>query len=426
MTSTPPRIFYGWYIAAVCFVVYFFTNGMTIFVPPNLFPRLMEEFGFNAGQLGRGTAITFAASALLAPLAGVLIDRFGVLRIIRIGLAILAVCFLSFPFAQSLTQIYAVHFGFALGLVLCGLMPNVVLLSRWFRRYRGAVIGLLTSASSLAGAVLPLSIAPIVLDPELGWRWGYGTLAVAFVVLALLPGLLALKSSPQQLGQQPDGAQAPAESLAADEVDGIPFRVAIRSRTLWALALSSACLWYSFNALNNQVTIFFETEAGLAPADATLLYSTIFWCAFAGKFLFGALSDIFPKQKVMLVTAGLLFVGCCLMFDLNGGSLELVREQSRLTVFAVVFGLGYGGVFTLIQLVCVDCFGQRDLGKILGMVIFVDSLGAALGTALTGYLQTSSGSYLLPFMAVTCVAFVAIIGVLLIRPVTMPTGHPTS
>jgi MFS family permease len=418
------RVFYGWYIAAVCFVVYFFTNGMTIFVPPNLFPRLMEEFGFNASELGRATAVTFAASALLAPLAGVLIDRFGVLRIIRIGLVILAVCFACFPFAQNLMQIYALHFGFAMGLVLCGLMPNVVLLSRWFSRYRGAVIGLLTSASSLAGAVLPLSIAPIVLDPELGWRWGYGALAGAFIVLALIPGLIALKSSPHSVGQQPDGAAASEGTGSEAKLDGISFAVAIRSRTLWALALSSACLWYSFNALNNQVTIFFEQEAGLAPADATLLYSTIFWCAFVGKFLFGALSDIFAKQKVMLLTAALLFTGCCLMFTQGSDGLELVRSQSRLTVFAVVFGLGYGGVFTLIQLVCVDYFGQRDLGKILGIVIFVDSLGAALGTSLTGHLQTTSGSYLVPFMAVACVAFVAIIGVLLIRPVTMPAEPP--
>jgi sugar phosphate permease len=425
MSKPMPRIFYGWYIAAVCFVVYFFTNGMTIFVPPNLFPRLMEEFGFNAGELGRSTAITFMASAFLAPLAGVLIDRFGVLRIIRIGLVILAVCFACFPFTQNLMQIYALHFGFALGLVLCGLMPNIVLLSRWFSRYRGAVVGLLTSASSLAGAVLPLSIAPIVLNPELGWRWGYGTLAVAFMVFALVPGLIALKASPEEVGQQPDGAR-PGSQTNAGNTDGVPFAIAIRSRTLWALALSSACLWYSFNAVNNQITIFFEQEAGLAPAAATLLYSTIFWCAFAGKFLFGALSDFFAKQKVMLVTAIILFTGCCLMFDIGDDGLELVREQSRLIVFAAVFGLGYGGVFTLIQLVCVDCFGQRDLGKVLGIVIFVDSLGAALGTALTGYLQTTTGSYLLPFMAVACVALVAIIGVLLIRPVNMPAGEQPS
>ncbi|MDP7042101.1 MAG: MFS transporter, partial [Gammaproteobacteria bacterium] len=166
--------------------MYFFTNGMTIFVPPNLFPRLMEEFSLNAGEISRSMSITFLGSAFMAPLVGMLIDRYGVLRVIRIGLVVLGICFACYPFATSLDQIYVLHGFFALGLVLCGLMPNVVLLSQWFVRYRGAVIGLLSSASSLAGGVLPLAIAPLVLNPEYGWRWGYGSLAVAFIVFALL------------------------------------------------------------------------------------------------------------------------------------------------------------------------------------------------------------------------------------------------
>jgi MFS family permease len=108
------------------------------------------------------------------------------------------------------------------------------------------------------------------------------------------------------------------------------------------------------------------------------------------------------------------------VFELTDNGLGLATDQGQLTIFAVVFGLGYGGVFTMIQLVCVEVFGQRDLGKILGMVIFLDSLGAALGTWLTSYFKTTSGSYLMPFVAVTTVALVAIIGVLLIRPVKVP------
>lgn len=416
LNEPSPRFFYGWYVAAVCFVVYFFTNGMTIFVPPNLFPRLMEEFSLNAGEISRSMSITFLGSAFMAPVVGTLIDRFGVLRVIRIGLVVLAICFACYPFTTSLNQIYSLHAFFALGLVLCGLMPNVVLLSQWFVRYRGAVIGLLASASSLAGGILPLAISPLVLDPEYGWRWGYGSLAAVFIVFALLPGMFWLKASPAEVGEHPDGRED--SRLPEDgSKDGVPFSIAIRTVTLWALALSSTCLWYSFNAMNNQATIFFEQEAGLAPQDATFLYSIIFWCALAGKFAFGALSDVFPKQRVMLLTSVLLFIGCCLVFELGEKGLSLSTSQGQLTVFAVVFGLGYGGVFTMIQLVCVEVFGQRDLGKILGIVIFLDSLGAALGTGLTSQFKTTSGSYLMPFVAVATVAFVGIIGVLLIRPV---------
>jgi len=315
------------------------------------------------------------------------------------------------------------HVGFALGLVLCGLMPNVVLLSQWFVRYRGAVVGLLTSASSLAGGLLPLAIAPLVLNPEYGWRWGFGALAIAFILFGLIPGLLALKASPADVGQLPDGRVAAAGENAlatkqAQDQSGVPFSVALRSRTLWALAVSSACLWYSIISINSQATIFFEQDAGLTPAKATLLYSAIFWCSVAGKFLFGALSDKISKQKVMLISATLLFCGSMLVFTPGEEGLQLSQNLPQLMAFAVVFGLGYGGSFTMIQLVCVECFGQRALGKLLGIIIFVDSLGGALGTALSGQLKASTGSYLLPFATVTVVAFIAIIGVLLIKPLT--------
>jgi len=418
------KIFYGWYIGGVCVLVYFFTNGMTIFVPQNLFPRFMEDFSADAGQVSFTGTITFLSTAVLAPFVGWLIDRLGVLRVIHTGLLFLAVCFCLYPFAASLQQLYVLHIGFALGLVLCGLMPNVVLLSQWFVRYRGAMVGLLTSASSLAGGLLPLAIAPLVLNPEFGWRWGYGVLALAFILFGLIPGLLALKASPADVDQLPDGMDSQQQShLTAKDDSGVEFAVALRSRTLWALAVSSACLWYSITSINSQATIFFEQDAGMTPANATLLYSTIFWCSVAGKFLFGALSDRVAKHRVMLISAILLFCGSLLAFTTNESGLELSTSVSQLTLFAVVFGLGYGGSFTMIQLVCVECFGQKALGKLLGIIIFVDSLGGALGITLSGQLKASTGSYLTPFIAVSAVALVAIAGVLMIKP--MPESDRT-
>lgn len=415
------KLFYGWYIVGICFLVYFFTNGMTIFMPQNLFPRLMEEFSADAGQVSITTSITFLTTALLAPFVGALIDRVGVIRVIRVGLVVLAICFGLYPFAASLQALYLLHIGFAFGLVLCGLMPNVVLLSTWFVRYRGAVIGLLASASSLAGGILPLAVAPLTLNPEFGWRWGFGALAIAFVVFALIPGLSLLKASPRDVGQWPDGDSAPA-SAVLPEKDGVPFAVALRSRTLWALALGSACLWYSMTALNSQATIFFEQEAGLSPQNATVLFATIFWCSLVGKFLFGALSDYIPKRRVMLITSVILLLGCLLVFSPGPDGIGLADGGVQLVFFAAVFGLGFGGSFTMIQLVCVECFGQRDLGKVLGIIIFVDSLGGAAGTLVTGQLKAATGSYLIPFMAVAAVAVVAVIGVSLIRPVRIPAA----
>jgi len=404
-------------MAGACLLIYFFTNGMAIFVPQNLFPRFMETFSATEGEVSVTVALMFGLSAFLAPIAGALIDRYGSLRIIRIGLVIMAICFTLYPFAQSVQQLYVIHIGLAFGMVLGGLLVNVVLLSNWFITRRGAVIGLLVAMSSFSGLLLPNLISPLVNDPEYGWRWGFGSLSAAFWILAVLPGFFLLKERPSDIGQFPDGADALPSRISEAHPDGVSFRDALRSRTLYVLAIGSACLWYTFQGINSQVTIFFELETGMLPQQATVLYSMIFGFSIAGKFLFGAISDRFQKRHVLFVTSTLLLVGCLLVFDVSGGELALAANVYQLMAFTFVFGIGYGGSFTMIQLVCVESFGQRSLGKILGIVIGIDSIGGMLGTIITGQLKTTSGSYLLPFSIVAIVAVVALFNVLLVRPV---------
>ncbi|HJP37863.1 MAG TPA: MFS transporter [Gammaproteobacteria bacterium] len=420
MTSERPgRRFYGWYIAGTCLLIYFFTNGMALFVPQNLFPRFMETFNATEGEVSLTTGLMFGLTAILAPFAGVLIDRFGPLRILRIGICIMAVCFAAYPFAQSLTQLYVLHTGLAFGLVLGGLLANVVLLSNWFIRRRGAVIGLLTAMSSLGGLILPNLISPLVNDPQLGWRWGIGALAIAFWALALIPGFLILKQHPADINLAPDGGRLTNLPSANNQTlpDGVTFSTALHSRTLWVLAIGSTCLWFTFQAINSQITIFLELEAGLTPQNATRLYTMIFGFSVAGKFLFGVLSDRITKRTVMRITSAVLLAGCLCLFTFNGAGIGLTTNPMQLTVFTIVFGLGYGGSFTMIQLVCVESFGQQALGKVLGIIMCVDSIGGMLGTILTGQLKTTTGSYLIPFAIVAVVTFVALINILLIRPV---------
>ena len=201
------RVFYGWYIAGTAFLIYFFTNGLTLFVPQNLFPRLIETFDVTVAEVSRTTFISLLLAASLAPFVGIVIDRVGVVRFIRTGLIIMAACFCVYPFARTMTDLYWIHAAIAFGFAMCGLMANVVLLSKWFVARRGAVVGMLAAGSSLAGAVLPLAISPLVNDPDYGWRWGIGSLAAAFILFAVLPGFALLKESPASIGSLPDGGR---------------------------------------------------------------------------------------------------------------------------------------------------------------------------------------------------------------------------
>ena len=208
------------------------------------------------------------------------------------------------------------------------------------------------------------------------------------------------------------------ETTAESESSGVSFGVALRSRSLWFLGLGSACLWYSFQAVNSQAMIFFEQEAGLTPQRATLLFSIIYWVSFSGKFLFGVLSDRIAKRRVLLLAGIIMLIGTSILFSLSSDGLTLARNIPQLTAFAIVFGIGFGGCFTLIQLVNVETFGQAALGKILGIVILIEGMGGFLGTVATGQIRDATGDYLMPFLIVVAVEIVGLLAVLMIRPVT--------
>ena len=416
MDDNKAQFFYGWYVAIGCTLIYFFTNAMTLFVPQTLFPRLMEEFGSNEAEISLTVTITLLFASLFAPFAGMLIDKFGALRIMRIGIVLMAVTYSLYSFSDSISDLYRLHFLLAIGLVLSGLVVNVIIVSNWFVKHRGKVIGMLVASSSLGGAILPLMISPIVNDPELGWRWGFGLLSILFWLFAVIPAYTFIKEKPSNLGLFPDGLPTTLEP-SDNGIESVTLLTALKSRALWCLGIGSACLWFSIQGLNSQITIFFEQEAAFSPQQAVFLFSTLFWFSFIGKFAFGAISDTVPKRTVLLITSIILFLGTLLLFDFDSNQISLTKNPTKLGLFTVVFGLGFGGSFSMIQLVAVEIFGPAYLGRILGIITFIDGMGAALGTNLLSQIKTDTGSYLLPFLIVTIVSLIAIINVFLIRPI---------
>ena len=418
------KTFYGWYVAICCSVVYLFVNSMTLFVPQSIFPRLMEEFSINQAEVSLTVANTLFYASFLSPLSGILIDKYGVKIVIRIGVIIMALIYSFYPFASSIDTLYRLHILMAFGLVMSGLGPNVIIVSQWFKKHRGKVVGMVVASSSLGGATMPLLISPIVNNPDMGWRWGFGILSVLFWLFVVIPVYMFIQSEPKSMGLNPDGDDA-IEENTIEEKDKIPLKHAVFSRALLCLGIGSACLWFAIQGLNSQISIFFEQEAGFTAQQSVFLFSILFWFSFLGKFGFGALSDKLPKRTVFLISSIVLFLGSLLLFEYSNNQITLTTNTVQLTLFTICFGLGFGGSFSMIQLVAVETFGKAYLGRILGIITLVDGLGAAYGTKLLSELAVDSGSYFLPFGVVSAVTFFAIINVLFIKPIEPPkkTSH---
>ena len=123
-----------------------------------------------------------------------------------------------------------------------------------------------------------------------------------------------------------------------------------------------------------------------------------FGCAVVGKILFGYFSDRLDKKKVMLFALIFLVLGVLAM-KLSLNSPEYIYG------FAVLYGVGYSAVFTMIQILVAEYYKGKDYGSILGIVTMIDTLAGFVGVIVIGTLRKTTGNFNLAFntMMVLCV-----------------------
>ena len=125
-----------------------------------------------------------------------------------------------------------------------------------------------------------------------------------------------------------------------------------------------------------------------------------------------------PKRTVLFLSSCVLFIGSLLLFEISGNQVILTQNTMQLSLFTIFFGLGFGGSFSMIQLVAVESFGKKYLGRVLGIISMVDGLAAAGATQLLAAMaDDASGSYLKAFGLVAVVTLIGIINVFFNKPI---------
>ena len=171
---------YAWFIAGFACLALMISNGMTVSGLSVYDVEFIDNFGWNMGEIKFRDMITLMLTGLIAPFAGVLLDRYGVRRCMLVGWAVLAVGYLAYSNLQSLATMYMIHAAFAIVLVFCGLNAAVILVSNWFVKYPGTAIGIALVGTSLGGALFPQYGAAMI--AALGWQGAF-LYAIVFPLL---------------------------------------------------------------------------------------------------------------------------------------------------------------------------------------------------------------------------------------------------
>ena len=111
-------------------------------------------------------------------------------------------------------------------------------------------------------------------------------------------------------------------------------------------------------------------DLGIDDALAVGLVGLIGIGSLVGRFVIGALADRIGRGKT-LVLMQLSMGASYLLWYAAGG-------YTALALFALWFGLSYGGIVSLLPALCMDLFGARAVASIIGTLY----TGAALGNLL--------------------------------------------
>lgn len=377
-------LYYGWIIAVASGVILLVTNGMTL-AGLNVFDKpLLEDLLKASGEpvslagLKLRDAITLAASGLMAPLAGAAADRFGVRPLMVLGALLLSAGYFLYSTVDSLNDIYGIHVLFASALASCGLVVNVILVSRWFVKDRGLAMGIALAGTSLGNGTLPPLNAALM--AEVGWRSAFAW--ISLLPLLLIPVILfVVRERPADLRRQqrePVHGDAPLQSPVS-----LALGEALRTTNFWVLALIAMSTFFAIIGTQAHLNLYLLGR-GYSQMDAGLSYTVLFYLGLIGKISSGFLADRLGRRLVFTGTIAIMAGGAFLLAlpagDLLWGGL-------------VLFGLGWGGLYTLLQLLAADYFGPQHLGKILGAITVLDTLGGGLGPPLIGAIRDSTGSY---------------------------------
>ena len=77
-------------------------------------------------------------------------------------------------------------------------------------------------------------------------------------------------------------------------------------------------------------------------------------------------------------------------------------------LFAVFFGVAYGGNLVMIPKLTASLFGSKSMGSVYSGISMGDGVGFTIGPVLAGYIYDVSGAYQLSFWLVAATLFMGV------------------
>ena len=355
----------SWMIVGVSFTLMFILfatciSCMGVYVKP-----VIESLGVSRTAFHLTITIGSCAMMLSAIIAGRLMKRFSIKRLMLIGTAICGASMFIYATAPSIYFFYVAAVFMGLSISLTCNIPISVLIKRWFgEKQEGTAIGIAFVGSGAGAMILNPLYAHFI--ESVGWRYSFG-LAGLFMLVILIPLIIfIINDYPETEMKENDDAAS-----AADE-NGIYLQEAIRKPQTWITFTA-----YIIVALVNMAIlnsgIAFMSDYGYSAAMASKVIAFASAALIFGKIFFGVVSDKMGSKPATVIGASMMIL-CLVAFWLNG----MIQSKGMVVVFIVCYGFGAAVSTVSMPLVISKMFGKADFSSLMGFYSMTAGIGGML------------------------------------------------
>ena len=334
-----------------------FTFG--VFILP-----VSQAFSTDRGTVSTALLLGLFLTGLMTPLAGHLMDRYGVRKIAIPSIVLFALGIMAVGYFSTSVTVFIVIYALA-GIVAAGQtpLPYAKVVTSILDKKRGLALGISMAGVGLGTALMPQIAQHLVV--AVGWRTAYMALG-GLILLIGFPSMLFLIREQVQFN--------PGHSSHL-VVEGSTTREALKTSTFRILGVSFFFAALAAAGVIAHIIPILE-DRGVSAQVATTAISVAGGALILGRLLAGYMLDRYFAPYVALF----FFI-----VPLLGIGLIAFTDQSAFAMVATVMvGLGLGAEVDLIGFMLSRYFGNKSFGALYGYLFAAFMLASGLGPFIMG------------------------------------------